>query len=359
MYFGSITLNDHESCFSQPKLELYNLFCTLCALKMYLIGVQNLVVEVDTRYIKGMLANPDLALSASMNCWIISILLFHFTLIHVPGTWHGPDGLLQCPQQLSNNITNSVDNLEFSDWDDQVYGFMHFLNPLSPTITYPKICMTYVSETLSNSSINQGPTANSPLSYTVVPWLSKSQKADEHLHILCNWFVSMQSLDNITDAAYTAPLWYSMYFFMKDSHLWKKDAQGCHKVVIDPHRWLLMLVAAHDNLGHHSRDYVMQSHLINWFWWPDLSANIAWFVKTCHVCQLHQMHNILIPPVIATPVPLFAKMYMDTRHLLKSGGFKYLVQGHCLLTHFPEYHLLCAETGKMIGDWIFEDILCW
>ena len=84
--FSSITLNDHESRFSQPKLELYGLFCTLCALKMYLIGVWNLVVEVDARYIKGMLANPDLAPSASMNCWIVSILLFHFTLVHIPGT---------------------------------------------------------------------------------------------------------------------------------------------------------------------------------------------------------------------------------------------------------------------------------
>ena len=87
-------------------------------------------------------------------------------------------------------------------------------------------------------------------------------------------------------------------------------------------------------------------------------ANIAWFVKTCHICQLRQTCNILIPPVIATPTPLFAKMYMDTMHLPKSGGFKYLVQGHCLLTHFPKYHSLRTETRKTIGDWIFKDILC-
>ena len=91
--FGSITLNDRESRFSQPKLELYGLFRALRSLKAYLIGVRNLVVEVDARYIKGMLANPDLAPSASMNRWIVSILLFHFTLVHVPGTRHGPDGL--------------------------------------------------------------------------------------------------------------------------------------------------------------------------------------------------------------------------------------------------------------------------
>ena len=84
--FGSITLNDCESRFSQLKLELYRLFQALCSLKAYLIRVRNLVVEVDVRYIKGMLANPDLAPSTSMNRWIISILLFHFTLVHIPST---------------------------------------------------------------------------------------------------------------------------------------------------------------------------------------------------------------------------------------------------------------------------------
>ena len=156
---------------------------------------------------------------------------------------------------------------------------------------------------------------------------------------------------------YTALLRYSMCFFMNDGHLWKKDAQGHHKVVIDPSKRLPMLATAHNDLGHHG-DYVTWSHLTDRFWWPDMLANIAWFVKTCHICQLHQMRNILISPVIATPMPLFAKMYMDTMHLPKSGGFKYLVQGRCLLTHFPEYCSLRTETRKTIGDWIFKDILC-
>jgi len=60
----SITLNEREAQFSQPKLELYGLFRTLRALKLYLIGVRNLVVEVDAQYIQGMLSNPDLAPSA-------------------------------------------------------------------------------------------------------------------------------------------------------------------------------------------------------------------------------------------------------------------------------------------------------
>jgi hypothetical protein len=91
--FGSITLNDRESRFSQPKLELYGLYRSFRALKLWLIGIRNLVVEVDARYIKGMLSNPDLSPGASINHWILSILTFHFILVHVPGTMHRPDGL--------------------------------------------------------------------------------------------------------------------------------------------------------------------------------------------------------------------------------------------------------------------------
>jgi hypothetical protein len=82
--FGSITLNDRETQFFQPKLKLYGVYRTLKALKLYLIGVRNLIVEVDAQHIKGMLQNPDLALSASINRWISAILSFHFTLVHVP-----------------------------------------------------------------------------------------------------------------------------------------------------------------------------------------------------------------------------------------------------------------------------------
>ncbi|ETW82829.1 hypothetical protein HETIRDRAFT_54938 [Heterobasidion irregulare TC 32-1] len=63
---------------------------------MYLIGIQNLIVKVDACYIKGMLTNPDLKPSASINQCIISILTFYFILVHVPGTSHSPNGLSQC-----------------------------------------------------------------------------------------------------------------------------------------------------------------------------------------------------------------------------------------------------------------------
>src|SRR5271154_4191652 len=125
--FSSITLNERECRFSQPKLQLYGLYRALRALKLYLIGIRNLIVEVDAKYIKGMLSNPDIVPSASINRWILSILMFHFTLVHVPGDKHGPDGLSRwCPQPGDEEELDD----DFDDWINNVYGFMHFINPI-------------------------------------------------------------------------------------------------------------------------------------------------------------------------------------------------------------------------------------
>ncbi|KNZ76089.1 hypothetical protein J132_00242 [Termitomyces sp. J132] len=97
-HFGPITLNDKESRFSQPKLELYGLYHAL-------------IIEVNAHYIKSMLQNSDIQPSASMNCWIMVILMFYFELVHVKGTFHGPDGLLQCllqPSTLSQTIATTL-----------------------------------------------------------------------------------------------------------------------------------------------------------------------------------------------------------------------------------------------------------
>ncbi|KAJ3990719.1 hypothetical protein F5050DRAFT_1582526, partial [Lentinula boryana] len=77
--------NERESRYSQAKIELYGLFRAFHAMKLYLIGVQKLIVEMDASYVKGMINNPDMHPNAAMNRWIAAIQLFDFELKHVPG----------------------------------------------------------------------------------------------------------------------------------------------------------------------------------------------------------------------------------------------------------------------------------
>ena len=358
--FGSITLNEREARFSQPKLELYGLYRALRSLKLYLIGIRNLIVEVDAKYIKGMLANPDIAPSASINRWILSILMFHFTLVHVPGSHHGPDGLSRRKTQVGDEEEPEDD---FDDWIDNVNGFMHIINPLptkTTTLTAtPPIINYAITSDHNQTKEDGGELANKEEAitpYSVVPRSEIAIAADGRLEKVRNWLETLKRPDGITDPDYKTFMRYCTEFFISDKRLWRKDSKGQHKIVIYQDRRLFLITAAHNDVGHHGF-YATNALLTERYWWPNLSQDIAWFVLTCRICQLRKTQQVLIPPIVAMPAPLFSKVYMDTMHMPVSGGYKYIVQGRCSLTHWPEWDLLRQETGKTLANWILNNII--
>lgn len=88
-----------------------------------------------------------------------------------------------------------------------------------------------------------------------------------------------------------------------------------------------------------------------------MGNDIAWLIKTCHICQSRRTQNVLIPPTVATPAPLFAKIYVDTMHLPTSSGYKYIVQGRCSLVHWPEFEMLRNENARAIGEWLLKCVI--
>jgi hypothetical protein len=118
-----------------------------------------------------MLSNPDVAPSASINRWIVSILTFHFTLVHVAGTHHGPDGLSRRPLQDEDSVID--DEADFRDWINQLHGFMHQINPIStpplPSHTTPIFALS--------SDLSKG----EDVSYDNVPRTENSKKDDARL----------------------------------------------------------------------------------------------------------------------------------------------------------------------------------
>ncbi|KAJ2921640.1 hypothetical protein H1R20_g15454, partial [Candolleomyces eurysporus] len=93
--FGSTSLNDMEANYSQPKRELYRIMRALKENEYTLIMVQPLVVEMDAKYVQGMLQNPGAAPNATINWWIENVRKFHFELSHVMGKTFPADGLSQ------------------------------------------------------------------------------------------------------------------------------------------------------------------------------------------------------------------------------------------------------------------------
>jgi len=89
--------------------------------------VKNLVVEVDAKYIKGMINNPDIQPNATINRWISAILLFDFRLCHVPEHAHGPDGLSRWPSAPED----PRDNDDYKDWINTANSFIINLSSTS------------------------------------------------------------------------------------------------------------------------------------------------------------------------------------------------------------------------------------
>ena len=349
--FGSITLNEREARFSQPKLEIYGLFRALRALKHYLIGIRNLIVEVDARYIKGMLKNPDINPSASINRWILSILTFHFELVHVPGIVHGPDGLSRRRPQPGDDPEPED---EFDDWIDNLYGFLHLINrPLAATLSILPPVSTFALEEVNHEYVEK----YNAVAYGDVPRANNAREADKMLALVPGWLNTLQRPESLNDNSWSRFTRFAIQFFLLDNRLWRRGPSGDHKLVIWPESRINVLRKTHDDLAHKGY-YATHALLTERFWWPSVAADVNWFIKTCILCQVRQRRLILIPPTVALPAPLFTKMYMDTMHLPPSGGFRHLVQGRCSITHYPEFRALRTESAATLGEWIFQDILC-
>jgi len=367
--FGSITLNEREARYSQPKLELYGLYRTLCALKPLLLGIRNLVIEVDAKYIQGMLKNPDIAPSATINRWILGILMFHFTLVHVPGSHHGPDGLSRRRPQPGD--ADDPDD-GFEDWVDKVNGFLHMLNPpprppsqIQNLHSSPPIAC-YVLDATGDETLpippperrEWGPNWEPNWTYDDITRPDIHIATDRKLAKVRDWLLTPVRPEDMVDSEYKAFMRYCTEFFLSgdDNRLWRKDAKGNHKVVIPKERRIFLIKSAHDDVGHHGV-YATIAMVSERYWWPGLTYDVAWFIRTCELCQLRSTQQPVIPPMVATPAPLFSKAYMDTMHLTPSSGFKYIVQARCSLTHWPEWEMLRQENAKSLAKFILNNII--
>ena len=122
--FGLISLTEVKSHYSHSKLELYGLFHTLHTVHVFIFGVANFTVDINAKYIKRMINNLDLQPNTTINCWITSILLFSFHLIHTPASHHTrADGL----SHYSPSEDNPLQEDDFKDWLDRAYSFSIFL----------------------------------------------------------------------------------------------------------------------------------------------------------------------------------------------------------------------------------------
>jgi len=242
--FGSIMWNEREQKYSQAKIELYGLFRALKAVKLFIIGVKNLTVEVDAKYIKGMINNPDIQPSATINRWIVGILLFHFKLKHVPGKDHvSADGLSRRPQAPEDLI----DEDDHEDWIDKSYAFgVELLNWIKPS-RKPVKSRLHNSQTYGHhqdhnlkrsadwTSVFVGSLTQDQVD---IPRTDRAQARDEEIIRIRKFLEDPDKINCPNDKEFKRFIQSATKFFVNKDQLWRKDRHGKHKLVIPNNRRL-------------------------------------------------------------------------------------------------------------------------
>jgi hypothetical protein len=187
--------------------------------------------------------------------------MFHFTLVHVPGTHHGPDGLSRHRPQPGDEEEPEDD---FDDWIDQVNGFIHFINDLPShkrafSTSPPMTCFITTTERPEDEDSDdrgaEGLTTDEtnedmPTSYDIVPRSSAAIAADDKMEKVKAWLETLARPDGMTDSEYKVFMRYGTEFFILGDRLWRKDPKKHHKIVIPRDRRLFLVSSAHDDVGH-------------------------------------------------------------------------------------------------------------
>ena len=403
--FGSILLNEREARFSQPKRELFGLKRALESNRKLLYGVRKLVVETDAKYLEGMLNNPDVMPNATINRWIDQVTMYHFTLRHKPGISFGPDGLSRRPKQPrdepqphiddDDDIPNKPPDFEMADENDErplsieefvdtidnrggyFHGIATSIDDFGVELDYLDTLRVQEKAHLQNivketRSLSQKVYVQQLVNTLVLPEesaelepynesrrSSTALQQDKEMPLL-NKMLKNKSYRprNLTDKQIKRLLRLREKFILYKDKLYRRGKEGQHRLYVDKARRMYLITAAHDHNGHKGF-FATKGTLVQRFWWPEMEADIKWFVKTCQPCQERQLQLIKIPPTLTHTPSLFQILHADVMHMTPvSNGCKYIVHGRDSLSSWVEARALKKESAKNIALWLYEDILC-
>jgi hypothetical protein len=412
--FNSILMDERQQRYSQPKRELCGLRMALDEERYLLWGCRNLVIETDAKYLFGMLNNPGKLPNATINRWVDHIRTnFHFTLIHRAGKTFGPDGLSRRGWAPGDKETRVFDDgsedegddfvlekenekeedpLPLEDFIDEIDNRKGFLQEVALSIydfydelgeaREQSVEEAIVKQELASHTA-QGSALQVFLNHVsnerLIPELEdldpenvdepydedrRSENAkmqDARLPEIKAWLASKgkTSGQNLNSPEHLKFLRAASHFFLdKDGRMYRKVLAGTPQLVIDKTHRMYMLKASHDCLGHRGI-YATTKLITQRFWWPEVEGDVAWYVRSCHICQVRQKLAMETPPVITHTPSIFQVLHADTMNVSPvSNGCNYLVHGRCALSSWMEGRALRKQTAQAIGQWLFEDIIC-
>jgi hypothetical protein len=342
--YGSITWNGRESSYSQAKLELYGVARALNAMRAFLAGVKKLVIEVDAKYIKGMLNNPDFIPSTVTNRWIAYLKLFDFELRHVPKEEHkGPDG-------LSRRRHIEADGTEITEeqFDEEVERrFETFVASNSRPFQEPAQSIKRSEPVFVTTTTRE----------RQMPIYPETEKTERDLKIIREYLTTLQWSKDVGESDRKRLSNKLRDYFVEQEKLYKRRTNGRHQRVIEQSGRYRIMEQAHSELGHKGF-YSVRQLLNERFWWPTVSKDIKWFLETCYECQIYNPFQAHIPPTVPEPALLLQKAHVDTMFMEPSSGYRYIAHARCSISAWSEWRALRKETGESLGKFLFNEVLC-
>ena len=407
--FGSKTMNDREARFSQPKRELFGMKEALRLNKRMLFGVRKLIVETDAKYIKGMLQNPDMMPTATINRWIDEISMFHFTLRHKAGATFGPDGLSRRTLQEGDPVYEPCSDdeegesgeiafqvadltepqpLEIEEFVDQIetrHGFLlnkaRSVNDFAIELEEADKLRFEERKALQKvlrqkeSSKERVQLVQQLVNALALPEITEECKKEQpyleghrspgailqddlmiHIELLLR--DRSYKPEEMEEKMYQKILRLKNRFIIDKERIYRRGTEGQHRLYVHKEHRTYMMTAAHDHNGHRGF-FGTRALLAQRFWWPEMEKDINLFVKTCHPCQERQQQLVRIPPIQTRTPGLFEVMHADIMHMTPaSNGCKYIIQGREAVVSWVEGRALRDEKARTIALWMYEDILC-
>ena len=393
--FGSTSLSERESHYSQPKRELFVLMRALDLNAYWLLGCRKLIVETDAQYIKGMLDNRGGGPNATINRWIEKVLLYHFTLHHVAGkSFNIADGLSRRNRQVEDEETPPFDHTEeiadgllgyvkINEDDPDPLDFESFKHEIDTRGGYFQGVVEDGLGSLERWSSQEpvgGTVLGRPMvgqfTMTLLPEATQTlDHAETEVYPDSGRSPSaklqdskLQDMKRFAEGSFRKPkamsekqwlnfLRMSSQYFVHEDKLYRRGVQGQHLLVVPPEKRMYLLRAVHDHLGHRGI-YATREMLARRFWWPEMDRDVAWYVRSCHACQLRQKMLVRIPPTVTETPSVFTVLHADMMHMSPtSNGCGYIIHGRCALTQWMEARALKKQNSASIGKWMFEEII--
>ena len=188
----------------------------LKAAKIFIISVEDLVVEVDAKYIKGMINNPDIQPNNMINWWIAGILLFDFRLRHVPAKKHGPADALSRRRMSADDEPDDPDN-DPDVWIDQANAFCVEAANWTFCPQFKAACYA---------------TSDADVPAISLPRSDKQLACDDIIRNIDAYLRSLKWPDNVADNQLRQWLVKAKHFFIQGGRLWYHDSHRRHKLVI-------------------------------------------------------------------------------------------------------------------------------